>query len=305
MLFNPGTLIEALLLFRRLRPRVVHTHNLLALSPSIWLAARLAGARVVHTHHDLWLLCERSTMTRRDGRYCEERTAACMACRAARPIKRAQLRLVAREIFPSLWLRDRLQRSGAIVRPFARTGIRAAAPPDEATLLYLGRLVPSKGIETLLAAFESVRTTVPARLVVAGFGPLEPLVRRAAGVVYAGEVVETRRDELISTAAAVVLPSLGPDASPTVAHEALAAGVPVVVSDTGGLSELGELGAVVVPPDDEAALANALVEVVSTPRRLQPASELASPERFRRELEDVLRTPAAEEAAARRAASAG
>ena len=56
-LFNPIVFVEALLLFRRTRPRVVHTHNLLALSPSVWLAARLAGSRVLHTHQDFWLVC--------------------------------------------------------------------------------------------------------------------------------------------------------------------------------------------------------------------------------------------------------
>ena len=70
--FNPVVLFEALAFFRRWRPAFVHTHNLIALSPAVWLAARLSGARVVHTHHDLWLLCERATMTLEDGTPCGE-----------------------------------------------------------------------------------------------------------------------------------------------------------------------------------------------------------------------------------------
>src|SRR5262249_46971343 len=82
--FNPVVFAEALAAFRRLRPSVVHTHNLVGLSPSVWLAARLTGARVVHTHHDLSLLCQRATMTRRDGYPCGQRAAICVACRATR-----------------------------------------------------------------------------------------------------------------------------------------------------------------------------------------------------------------------------
>ena len=110
--FNPFVLVEAVGLFRRLQPKVVHTHNLIALSPAIWLAARLSGSRVIHTHQDLWLNCERATMTDAEGRPCGESQLTCLACRSLRPVKKLQIKLVATEIFPSRWLRDRMGRRG-------------------------------------------------------------------------------------------------------------------------------------------------------------------------------------------------
>lgn len=304
MLFNPGTFVEALVLFRRLRPRVVHTHNLLTLSPSIWLAARLAGARVVHTHHDLWLLCQRSTMTRPDGHYCAERTVACLACRATRPVKRAQLSLVHHEIFPSRWLRERLGRPGTVIRPFA--GVPAARPQGSGTVVFLGRLIEAKGVSVLLDAFTRLRQRrSEVELVVAGWGPLAAAVRSTPGATYLGEVDDEGRRRLVGQAGVVVVPSVGPDASPRVAFEALSAGVSVVVSDAGGLSELAELGAGVVRAGDPELLADALEAALDGKSGVVEQREVASPERFRRELEDVLRAPEAEEAAARGAASAG
>jgi glycosyltransferase involved in cell wall biosynthesis len=301
-LFNPATFLEALALFRRLRPRVVHTHNLQALSPSVWLAARMSGAVVVHTHHDVWLLCQRSNMTTAGGRYCEERASACRICRVTRIAKGSQTRLVAREAFSSGWLRARLRRTGTIVRPFAtQTEHPAKEPPSPPAIVFLGRLTESKGVRVLVDAFRVAQHRLGGgvRLVIAGGGPLAAAAEcwaREPGVAYLGEVDAAARSTLLRDAALVGIPSLSPDSSSLVFFEALVAGVPVVASDIAGLAELAELGtAKLVPPGDAAALADAIVELFSEPARLERLRRaafdrrcLASPERFRRELDELL-----------------
>jgi glycosyltransferase involved in cell wall biosynthesis len=55
---------------RAARPDVVHTHNLPGLSTAVWGAAAAAGARVVHTLHDYYLLCPRVTLVAPSGEPC-------------------------------------------------------------------------------------------------------------------------------------------------------------------------------------------------------------------------------------------
>jgi glycosyltransferase involved in cell wall biosynthesis len=301
-LFNPAAFVQALWLFRRVKPATVHTHNLVALSPAMWLAARLAGARAIHTHHDLWALCEYATMTDSSGRPCNEAQPVCRLCRALRPPKRAQLRLVSTEIFPSRWLRDRLGRRGEIIPSFATTYHSQVSEPvsSGSTVAYVGLLAPHK-LGALLDAFEALPATAgpPIRLVIAGSGPMSEAVTSAAEVnpcvEYLGPLDADARDRMLAQAALLVIPSTCTEGSPLVFFEALAAGLPVVGSDVGGITELQRFGNVVlVPPGDASRLAQTLVQLVGDGEwmgRLQEAARRhrseASPARYRDAIRDV------------------
>jgi glycogen(starch) synthase len=296
-LFNPVAFVESFRRFRSLRPTVVHTHNLLALSPAVWLAARLAGARGVHTQHDLWLLCERATMTNPSGSPCGEGELTCRLCKALRAPKRAQLGLVSTEIFPSGWLRDRLARCGEVVSNFATTyasrspGIVAPANPP--TFIYVGALTAHK-LGVLLEAFElaAAEFAAPVSLKIAGSGPLAGKVSAAAEaspkIVYLGPLDPHSRDRLLETAVAAIVPSTCAESSSLVFYEALAVGIPVIASDIGGISEHERFGnLVLVPPGDADGLARAILDLLRSGERaahlrseaLRHRSE-ASPERY-------------------------
>ena len=192
-----------------------------------------------------------------------------------------QLREVARAAAPALagWL------DAALVQPMGIDAARFAAlpraPSDPPTVLCAARLVPIKGIDVALAAMRHVRTA--ARLVIAGDGPERARLARAAAApaialnaTLLGEVPTERRDDLLSTASVVVVPSrVTPggrtEGTPAIALEALAAGVPVVASAVGGLRGLaGRAGVELVPPDDPRALAGAIDRALADP--LPPAA---------------------------------
>jgi len=128
-------------------------------------------------------------------------------------------------------------------------------------VLAVGRLHPQKGYDVLLDALPMLGDAVVA---VAGDGPLASRLRTAApGVRWLG-----RRDDvadLLAAADVVVLPSRW-EARSLTAQEALLAGRPLVCTAVGGLPELVQDGALLVPPDDAPALGRAVRSLLDDPR---------------------------------------
>ena len=183
---------------------------------------------------------------------------------------RALARSSARLVFVSDELRRRFGRlCGRTVGTVAAMGtvrppLAPPPPPRDAPLavLFLGRLVPIKGLPVLLAA---ARALPRVSVVIAGEGPLGPSLGRGApdNVRFVGPLCGSAKAAALAAAHLLCVPSLPePDGrtegAPVVVAEAQAAGRPVVASATGGLPEsVGDAG-VLVPPGDPAALAHAL-----------------------------------------------
>ena len=140
-------------------------------------------------------------------------------------------------------------------------GAPPSVPPDEPRLVAVGRLIPIKGLDVLLAAFAQARREVPElSLELAGAGPLEPELRKAApdGVTFLGRVSPVAT--VYERNAILVVPSRG-EGFGMVALEAAERGRTAIVSAVGGLPEVvadGETG-LVVPAGDADALAAAIV----------------------------------------------
>jgi glycosyltransferase involved in cell wall biosynthesis len=146
----------------------------------------------------------------------------------------------------------------------ARLGVAAEAY----LVVGFGRLVPIKGFDLLVEALPSLRAGVPsARLLLVGDGPERAtLEQRAAalGVADRLHVTGVVADVVTPLAAADVLaaPSRNEGMGRALV-EAMALGVPVVGAAVGGIPAVvvdGECGRL-VPPEDPAALARALVEL--------------------------------------------
>jgi glycosyltransferase involved in cell wall biosynthesis len=106
--------------------------------------------------------------------------------------------------------------------------------------MYLGRLSPEKGIETLLAAWQRHEPGIP--LLICGDGPLAPLVEQAAARGESITWLPNRpHDELLNlvgNAAILVMPSLWYEGFPKTMVEAYSKGTPVVASRLGSMAEL-------------------------------------------------------------------
>lgn len=177
--------------------------------------------------------------------------------------------------------------------------LAAGAPRSDlgAYVLSVGRLVPQKGFETLLRAFAELRAAHRSyRLLIAGEGPSRPSIEAEAGrlglaevVVFLGAVPRTELPDLYAGAGAVVLAS-NHEAFGLAALEAMAAGAPLVATAVGGIPELATDGrsALLVPPDDPAALATALLRLVGDPQLRESLKAAASRAAARYSWETVL-----------------
>lgn len=133
-------------------------------------------------------------------------------------------------------------------------------------------LRPAKGIEDLIAALPAVLVSVPdAHLVLVGDGPARSTLEQAAATLGLTERVHflghrADVDEVLAGSDVFVLPS-HTEALPTVLIEAMAAGLPVVATDVGGIPEMVERGAsaLLVPAHAPWMLAEAVTRVLTSP----------------------------------------
>lgn len=139
-------------------------------------------------------------------------------------------------------------------------------PTTGPTVFFIGRHEPRKGLDVLLDALPSLPQDV--RLWVAGDGPQTPQLKARAGgdhrVEWLGRIDDEEAASRLRGAHVLCAPSVRGESFGVVLLEAMAAQTPVVASDIPGYRHVAEADhhALLVPPGDAAALAQALRRVL-------------------------------------------
>jgi glycosyltransferase involved in cell wall biosynthesis len=293
---------------RRVRPDIVHVHNLFPiLTPAALYATFEAGVPVVYTLHNFRLLCGGATLMR-DGRPCE-------LCVTGSPFQAVRYRCYRDSRAASAaaaWMIAFNRRAGTFQRKvdrfialtqFAKSRfVHAGYPPERIAVkpdaisdpagssargrsaagvsprpgqraLFLGRLSPEKGVSTLLGAWTR---DIPVDLAIAGVGPLAPLVGAAAegsgGRIDAlGFVSADRLHGELAAAQFLVMPSECYEGFGVVIIEAFAHGTPVLASNLGSMAELVEDGVtgLLFDPGDQRDLAAKATWLAEHPQERQ------------------------------------
>ncbi len=188
---------------------------------------------------------------------------------------------------------------------FAAFADRPPLPlPEEPRALFVGVLERYKGVDVLASAWRTVAARIPgASLHVVGRGSLARVVRRLAeelpGRVRWDEALPSSEvARALDRATLLVLPSRS-EGMGRVLVEAFCRGRPVVATRVGGILDVVEEGAqgLLVPPCDPAALAEALVAVLSDralaerlagEARAAAGRWIVSPQEFARRLEALV-----------------
>jgi glycosyltransferase involved in cell wall biosynthesis len=243
------------------RPDIVHAHWWI---PAGWIAARLSRPFLVTCHGSDVRLLERSRAFRAIARPVFERAAAVTTVSTflAADLTRL-LGLKPGRVLPLAMPVD-------LGRFAAGTATPKAEPPR---ILYAGNLVPSKGVDVLIAAFALLRQRgVSCQLKVLGEGSAEPALRADAArrglddIVWSRFVPQDRMPTEYGASAATVLPSRGnAEGLGLGLVEALAAGSAVVGTPAGGIPEVirPEETGLLVPDGDAEALAAALQRLLA------------------------------------------
>jgi glycosyltransferase involved in cell wall biosynthesis len=244
----------------------------------------------VHTLHDYWLLCQRSTLVDRDDQACATRCSGCRAVSALRGwvVERHPPEVV---LAVSEAVAEEHRRAGSLAarirvlpNPVERVGSGPAPARERASgrpvvFGYLGQLLAIKGVRTLLQAFAALPPGA-AELLVGGRGALEADVAAAgSGVTALGWLDDAAREDFFARIDCLVVPSEWKDPAPLVVNEAWARRLPVIGARIGGIPEL-------VPPEsrdllfasgDAGDLRERLQRFASDPAAFAVASEPSTP----------------------------
>lgn len=242
---------------------VHHATALLLCGLAAW-AARVP--RVVMVEHGLHQLRDRADYRRRARRYCRFADAIVGVDRTIVDYFRTQMGVPGRRLsyIPNA---VHLRQPNSALRTEVRRKLGVMS--DEFVFLFVGRLQPEKDIPTLLAAFQLVTNELNprVRLWIAGDGPLREALQAEAtrlGLIASLDFLGARRDvpQLLQGADALVMTSIT-EGQPMALLEAMAAGLPCIATEVGGIPGLLNNGAgLLVPSRDPVAVAHEMMHLV-------------------------------------------
>lgn len=285
-LFNHHSAVITRRVLRREAPDLVITHNLMGLGFRIPREIRRARISHIHVLHDIQLAVRSGLM--RLGEENRFYTSGWLA-KIYQFITKKQFSSPQLVISPSQFLLDFYNKLGffqgsrkAVLRnPVdSRFYEQPLIPSSDGCLhlAYVGQLAPHKG---LLVLREALRMSGDdrLRLHVIGAGSMGQEVssweKEDKRIRYEGKIANEVLPSFLARMQGLVLPTLTYENSPSVIFEALAEGLPVIVSDIGGAAEVIKEGrnGFLVPPGDASRLAAAIGALSVFVTKKDPAIE--------------------------------
>jgi glycosyltransferase involved in cell wall biosynthesis len=245
---------------------IVHAHGGRALSKAFWKTVGFGAVHRVVTRHVAF----------RPRNPWMHRLKYTWACEGIIAVSDAVRRGLIETGVPSAKI-EVIHTGVEVPAPAPRDKSRFGRSDMEFVIGHMGAFTREKGQDVVVAAAALLREPMPyARFLLAGDGKLLSNLRQRAtdNVIFPGFVRD--HASFFGALDLFIMPSRF-EAWGMAALEAMAHGVPVIASDTGGLREIvrPEKGGWLVPVGDAAALARAITEAAASPYRLHEQGERA------------------------------
>lgn len=241
------------------KPDIVHFGHLSHLSITLVAIAKSLGKKVVFTLHDFWLFCVKGQLINQDNRICLNPSIEnCKKCSPYKPkvqeVKQAFKVLdKVREqidifISPShtvrnFFIQHGIPKSKIIYQKygFDKQAIvykkRIFTKNSKIRFGFMGRIIPTKGIDVLLKAFKDLPND---KLYI--YGNIAKTQMRFLemqnNVKFMGGYDNADIHNILDSIDVLIVPSIWLENSPLVIQEAFLSGVIVITSDIGGMREL-------------------------------------------------------------------
>lgn len=253
-IYSHHSYIKIIKILEKENPDIVHLHTPLDITLSVFDAVKKLNLPLIFTAHDYLLLCRRVILLHKSGEICTDKNIN-RFCKLYRILTKKIVNNKADVvIFPSEFIfrlfRDNgfFKKTKKVILPYpiqlnnVNYGTNnAVINKPNLNILYVGSLTRHKGIQILIEAVKRIKND-NLRLTVVGSGKykneLENMANPDKRIVFYGEISNSDINGCYSKSDVLVVPSVWNEVFGIVILEAFRAGIPVIASRIGGITEV-------------------------------------------------------------------
>lgn len=293
-------------ILKKFSPDIVHFHNIIGLSIGLIHIAKQQGIKTVLTLHDHWGFCFKNTLIKNNNEICQNFSR----CHECMPIIPGETNLNLPMRMRQDFFAFQFEEVDAFISPsqyLASAYIKAGIPPKKIHVIwngidvkrfssikktpdpfgnirfsFIGNFGRHKGIDVLLDALQYIDKKKKFIINLIGSGDLveqyknEVLKKGLSDrVKFWGRIRNI--EEAYAKTDVFILPSIWPENQPVTITEAMAAGIPVIASHSGGIPELvvDKKTGFLFEPGNASDLANKMMDCMKDPGLIKQFGDVA------------------------------
>jgi glycosyltransferase involved in cell wall biosynthesis len=246
---------------KNIMPDIVHMGHLSHLSTNFIKIVKKYKIPIVYTIHDFWLYCVKGQLINKKGEICSGPSIdKCFNC-SNYVVNEKEVELIIKHmnesinmidkfISPSITLKDFFVKQGICEEKIAylkygfntekiKYNRKVFSNEMKINFGFMGRVIPTKGIKVLVDCFKNLENETLS--IYGGIG-VQKRFLETENIKFKGSYNNNNINEVLNDIDVLIVPSIWLENAPLVIQEAFLAGIPVITSNLGGMSELVKNG---------------------------------------------------------------